>query len=475
MDATKLQHFLEDHVEHIFTDNNPTISIESIQIISNFLNGIAESEKAYKHIKTLHAKEKAQLKKRPLTQEEQIIREEVDKRDGGNYASLREYDVSIDEAIHHSKYYDYIPEYMREYIQQQTWTGKSYKFRIGARKIQVFIYALDGDKWFDKILHRVYTLIHFLQHQISGHNKECSQDLKIYLIMSDLKKTLEGCVQTNGVCVLGEQNANTAFTFSCREHNEIFLYRKEEWFKILTHELFHALGFDYSGIEDENLNKSINEIFPLHTDLKIYEAYCEFWADVLNSVFAGFYNNNKMSASNVMKKTMHLLQKERMFSIFQASKILTHYGIMYEDLFEQTDRARKIREMKYKETTSIFAYYIIKNILMFSIDPFILWCSQHNHSNIFILDPRKFEKGRSASLISNFEIDPSEDVTGQVPLQTFKGMKDAEDFVGFIREHYKDSRLLDAMRDMKEWFMKQKRAQRKDNMPLQTMRMTMIE
>jgi len=32
--------------------------------------------------------------------------------------------------------------------------------------------------------------------------------------------------------------------------------------------------------------------------------------------------------------------------------------------------------------------------------------------------------GHSVSPISNFEVDPSEDVTGRVPLQIFKGIKE---------------------------------------------------
>jgi hypothetical protein len=40
------------------------------------------------------------------------------------------------------------------------------------------------------------------------------------------------------------------------------------------------------------------------------------------------------------------------------------------------------------------------------------------------LNHRRFEMGHSVSPISNFEVDPSEDVTGRVPLQIFKGIKE---------------------------------------------------
>ena len=40
------------------------------------------------------------------------------------------------------------------------------------------------------------------------------------------------------------------------------------------------------------------------------------------------------------------------------------------------------------------------------------------------LNHRRFEMGHSVSPISNFEVDPSEDVTGRVPLQIFKGIND---------------------------------------------------
>jgi len=48
------------------------------------------------------------------------------------------------------------------------------------------------------------------------------------------------------------------------------------------------------------------------------------------------------------------------------------------------------------------------------------------------LNHRRFEMGDSVSQISNFEVDPSEDVTGRVPLQIFKGINNKNEWKEYL-------------------------------------------
>ena len=70
----------------------------------------------------------------------------------------------------------------------------------------------------------------------------------------------------------------------------LLIYRKEEWFKVLIHELFHVLGLDFSVINYDNNKEILRKHFNnINSDLLISEAYCELWATILNSCFLLFF------------------------------------------------------------------------------------------------------------------------------------------------------------------------------------------
>jgi hypothetical protein len=67
-----------------------------------------------------------------------------------------------------------------------------------------------------------------------------------------------------------------------------------------------------------------------------------------------------------------LMNNERMFSLFQKTKILNHQKIKYRSLLSKNN---------YKEETPVFSYYILKSIMMFFYD-FIGWCVENNRGSI---------------------------------------------------------------------------------------------
>jgi hypothetical protein len=147
-------------------------------------------------------------------------------------------------------------------------------------------------------------------------------------------------------------------------------------------------------------------------------------------------------SNKIIKKIEHFIYQEQMFSVYQASKILTHLGITYEDLYEKGEPALLAR-LNYKETTPVFSYYIIKNILMFHIDEFMKWCYINNHSSL------DFHKNNIDVTINHF--------------------------INFIREHHDNRLLVLSMDQVRNWFLKQENNQRVDKIPIMTLRMSLIE
>ena len=98
---------------------------------------------------------------------------------------------------------------------------------------------------------------------------------------------------------------------------------------------------------------------------------------------------------------------------------------------------------RFKEKTNVFAYYIIKNLLLYFNVDFLIWCKQHNNNIL------TFNKN-SATLDS---------------------------FINFINEKHNNANLLKDIDKMHQFLKKQKgnRAEPKHNKLTKTMRMSLCE
>ena len=199
----------------------------------------------------------------------------------------------------------------------------------------------------------------------------CSKHLTIYLILSPNKLFLpKNCKEE-----IDKKHVNSAFTFSCQYNNQVFIYRSENAFKVVVHELIHALGLDFSSMDGSLANKIITDNFKgldKKCDYRVYESYCESWAQIINILILVSREKN----GNYMKKINEFLFYEKLWSIFQCGKVLYHYGIQYNKLLNGND--------KYTETkTTVFSYYILRAICMANFNEFIN-LSYKKNSNIIV-------------------------------------------------------------------------------------------
>ena len=73
--------------------------------------------------------------------------------------------------------------------------------------------------------------------------------------------------------------------------SKIVIYRDEEWFKVLIHELFHNLDLDFSTMNISKIRQKLLYKFEIKSKYNIYETYCEIWARILNIADKIFFNN----------------------------------------------------------------------------------------------------------------------------------------------------------------------------------------
>jgi len=116
-------------------------------------------------------------------------------------------------------------------------------------------------------------------------SKQCANSLVIYLYFTSLEKR----IPNSNISILDEINVNTAFTSTCPKDSEIVVFRKEEWFKVFIHETFHNFALDFSDMNNNDAHKCILDIFKVNSNVNLYEAYTEFWAEIMNALFCSFF------------------------------------------------------------------------------------------------------------------------------------------------------------------------------------------
>jgi hypothetical protein len=165
--------------------------------------------------------------------------------------------------------------------------------------------------------------------------------------------------------ILGEEDVNSAFTYACAQQsghgsrNSICVFREEELFKVLLHECIHLIGFDVSYVPpDPSEDSRISQIFEIpapagnSNTFNFDESYTEFLATIVQCMF--------LSQRGNWSEFLEAIDVERDFAVTQASNILSYSNLSYSALVGGT----KPPLTPYNESTAVFAYYILKCILL---------------------------------------------------------------------------------------------------------------
>ena len=217
---------------------------------------------------------------------------------------------------------------------------------------------------------------------------DCSKNLSIYIYLTHFKKELHKHDK-----VISTKNVNSGVTYSCSRNNEVCVYRKEEFIKVVFHELIHSLGIDEDMFQQSKFKNEMNNLFHLSTTGNYFEAYTEFMAVNFYIYFTSFFLTNTLEECYKLSNT--LLHNEVYFSMFQLNKVLSHNGLSYNDLL-----ANKNTDL-YRENTNVFSYYVLKTILLYhNFESLYFFWEKEKHlakfikklayNKMFILDTIKF-------------------------------------------------------------------------------------
>jgi hypothetical protein len=158
--------------------------------------------------------------------------------------------------------------------------------------------------------------------------------------------------------ILGPDNVNSGLTFldldSFHKNGDIILYRKEEVLKVLIHELIHSNLIDSKIIFSKKTNE-FSDLFCVNYKILLNEAFTESLATIINIFYIHIINKFKKKELNIM------FQNEIKYSIYICNKITIFYNI---DKIDDIIKKNNICINNFPQKTNVFAYYILKNILL---------------------------------------------------------------------------------------------------------------
>jgi hypothetical protein len=187
-----------------------------------------------------------------------------------------------------------------------------------------------NNKYSKSILERINIIIYFLEY-IRMKSDEQDLEIDIYLVLSDLVKIFPENNKTIGI-----KNANTGYT----DHQKkiIFIWRYEEYIKVLFHEAIHFFALDKHDHHVDNI-----------ADIDGPHIYNEAITDVL-----GIYYHLIFLSLITKVKIKTLLELELSFIRNQAMTLNDHFG-----LGNWKGKPKKV----IKQSTAAFSYYILKYLI----------------------------------------------------------------------------------------------------------------
>jgi hypothetical protein len=191
--------------------------------------------------------------------------------------------------------------------------------------------------------------------------------IKCYIYLTDFKKHLD--LEKDNITSAECNTASTTF-FVAEEYVEVVLWRREEWCKVLYHELIHAFTIDYRLRLNVGFEARLLELFP-HYNKSIREAYTEVLATLLSN--RGAIKDENVYLGSIVNKIIYFMSvpREELVQLTSTHKanVNNKNGIEYiRKFFKSPNRLLDA-------STNTSSYYILKSIYLWNCiykDPSLL-------------------------------------------------------------------------------------------------------
>ena len=196
-------------------------------------------------------------------------------------------------------------------------------------------------------LYRVYLIS-----QIYQISKRGDYIFNYFVIMNPQKR----CLPTKKGQIMDAVNINGGYTYINK--NNIYIIRKEDYNKVIIHELLHHNTLIHKQEWEEQNIKRLKAHFKIHPNMLLIpnEAIIETYACILNTVFYSIETGTSLREN---------LKRDREHSINLTQKILDRQG-----------------DQLWDEKTHSYCYIVFKTILYVYFNEFLKIYKYHNDTEI---------------------------------------------------------------------------------------------
>ena len=197
---------------------------------------------------------------------------------------------------------------------------------------------------------------------LNNEVNSCSNHgISITFFLTPLLKKLD-ITKDNNKEILGPKNVNSGFNYTCLSSGSIFIYRKQDFFKVFVHESIHGYGIDMALHNNFNQNKNYNNFLNLfalankdNTNIGINEALTEFWTSLLYLCITSYQYSKNLH--EFIYNFERLYKIEMVHALYQISKILHYNKLTYATFINNSNS-------NYRENSHIFSYFIVKTLML---------------------------------------------------------------------------------------------------------------
>lgn len=218
----------------------------------------------------------------------------------------------------------------------KSWIIKNYNKCINFKVLNFTIYIYFIEK--NNININLIKLIIKWMNKIFSFNK--SSNVELYIFPTPFKKELP----KNKLEPLTPYNINSGYT----DTKNIIIFRHEELYKVLIHEIIHTLNIDYKH-NDHLFNVEHIQI----NNISVNEAITETITMYLHTLLYSYINENNLYNNYLL---------EVKYTESQIIKILKHYNMNFKDIFNINN---------FIQDTNVFSYFILKYLFMLNIKSFL--------------------------------------------------------------------------------------------------------
>ena len=218
-------------------------------------------------------------------------------------------------------------------------------------KIYIFNNINDKNK-INKIIDGIKIIINYLNNfvEIKG--------MKLYIILSDVEKNL-----INKKYLLNGDNINSGLC----SYEYIYIWREEELFKVLIHEMIHFFKLDKHEIAFKDYKNDLMILGNNNYNLNINETYTELLALIINSIIYTIIKYKDNRKQNFIENYKY----EVINSYNNVIKVLKYYDINnFNELYTKNN---------FNQETNVFSYVIIKFLLMFYVEELNIFYKDKNN------------------------------------------------------------------------------------------------